>query len=31
MTDGPYFEAKEFVGSYFVVEVADDRRVMEIV
>lgn len=26
LTDGPYIEAKEFVGSYFVVEVDDEVR-----
>ncbi|MER6827534.1 YciI family protein [Streptosporangium sp. NPDC000563] len=30
VTDGPYVEAKEFVGSYFVVEVDDEERALEI-
>lgn len=30
VTDGPYLEAKEFVGSYFVVDVAGDERAMRI-
>jgi len=30
VTDGPYVEAKEFVGSYFVVEVEDEQRALEI-
>lgn len=30
LTDGPYIEAKEFVGSYFVVEVDDEVRAEEI-
>ncbi|MFI6508737.1 YciI family protein [Streptosporangium sp. NPDC050855] len=30
VTDGPYIEAKEYVGSYFVVEVDDERRALEI-
>ncbi|WP_326829270.1 YciI family protein [Streptosporangium sp. NBC_01810] len=30
VTDGPYIEAKEFVGSYFVVEVDDEQRALEI-
>jgi hypothetical protein len=30
VTDGPYLEAKEFVGSYFMVEVADEARALEI-
>jgi hypothetical protein len=30
LTDGPYIEAKEFVGSYFVVEVDDEQRAEEI-
>jgi len=31
VTDGPYVEAKEHVGSYFVVEVDDEQRALEIV
>jgi hypothetical protein len=30
VTDGPYIESKEFVGSYFVVEVEDAQRAEEI-
>jgi hypothetical protein len=30
VTDGPYVEAKEFVGSYFVVEVDNEQRALEI-
>jgi len=30
VTDGPYLEAKEFVGSYFVVEVDDEQRALDI-
>jgi hypothetical protein len=30
VTDGPYLEAKEYVGSYFVVDVDDDERAMEV-
>ena len=30
VTDGPYLEAKEFVGSYFMVDVADEQRALEI-
>ena len=30
VTDGPYLEAKEFVGSYFVVDVDGDERAMDI-
>jgi hypothetical protein len=30
MTDGPYLEAKEFVGSYFIVDVEDKQRALEI-
>ena len=30
VTDGPYLEAKEFVGSYFAVDVDDERRALEI-
>ena len=30
LTDGPYLEAKEFVGSYFVVDVDDEQRALEI-
>lgn len=30
VTDGPYLEAKEYVGSYFMVDVDSDERAMEI-
>ncbi|HEU0103311.1 MAG TPA: YciI family protein [Mycobacteriales bacterium] len=30
LTDGPYLEAKEHVGSYFVVDVASEDRAREI-
>jgi hypothetical protein len=30
VTDGPYLEAKEFVGSYFVVDVESKQRALEI-
>ena len=30
VTDGPYLEAKEYVGSYFVVDVEDEQRALEI-
>ncbi len=30
VTDGPYLEAKEYVGSYFVVDVASEQRALEI-
>jgi hypothetical protein len=30
VTDGPYLEAKEFVGSYFAVDVDDELRALEI-
>ncbi|WP_238017291.1 YciI family protein [Dactylosporangium sp. AC04546] len=30
VTDGPYLEVKEFVGSYLVVDVDDDARAVEI-
>ena len=30
VTDGPYLEAKEYVGSYFVVDVEDDERAMDL-
>jgi hypothetical protein len=30
VTDGPYIEAKEFVGSYFVVDVESRQRALEI-
>nr|WP_230416070.1 YciI family protein [Micromonospora tarapacensis] len=30
VTDGPYLEAKEYVGSYFVVDVAGEQRALEI-
>ena len=30
VTDGPYLEAKEHVGSYFVVDVATEERALEI-
>lgn len=30
LTDGPYLEAKEHVGSFFVVDVASEERAQEI-
>lgn len=30
VTDGPYLEAKEYVGSYFVVDVDGEQRAVEI-
>ncbi|MEP6853317.1 MAG: YciI family protein [bacterium] len=30
LTDGPYLEAKEHIGSYFVLDVATDERAQEI-
>jgi hypothetical protein len=30
VTDGPYLEAKEYVGSYFVVDVDGEARALEI-
>lgn len=30
VTDGPYLEAKEYVGSYFVVDVDSEQRAMQI-
>lgn len=30
VTDGPYLEAKEFVGSYFVVDVASEQRALDV-
>lgn len=30
VTDGPYLEAKEYVGSYFIVDVDSDERALEI-
>lgn len=30
VTDGPYVEAKEFVGSYFVVDVESKQRALDI-
>lgn len=30
VSDGPYLEAKEHVGSFFVVDVDDDARALEI-
>ncbi len=30
VTDGPYIEAKEFVGSYFIVDVESKERALEI-
>ncbi|NJP32887.1 YciI family protein [Micromonospora thermarum] len=30
VTDGPYLEAKEYVGSYFVVDVDSEERALEI-
>lgn len=31
VSDGPYLEAKEHVGSYFIVDVASEERALEIV
>lgn len=31
VTDGPYLEAKEYVGSYFVLDVASEERALEVV
>ena len=31
VSDGPYLEAKEHVGSYFIVDVASEDRALEIV
>jgi hypothetical protein len=30
VSDGPYLEAKEHVGSYFIIDVASDERALEI-
>ena len=30
VTDGPYLEVKEFVGSYFMVDVDDEQRALDI-
>jgi hypothetical protein len=30
VSDGPYLEAKEHVGSYFIVDVASEERALEI-
>ena len=30
VSDGPYLEAKEHVGSYFIVDVATEQRALEI-
>ncbi len=30
VTDGPYLEVKEYVGSYFMVDVAGEARALEI-
>ncbi len=30
VTDGPYLEAKEFVSSFFILDVADEARALEI-
>ncbi len=30
VTDGPYLEAKEYVGSYFVLDVASEERALEV-
>lgn len=30
VTDGPYLEAKEHVGSYFIVDVSSEERALEI-
>ncbi|HEX4088933.1 MAG TPA: YciI family protein [Trebonia sp.] len=31
VTDGPYLEAKEFVSSFFILDVASEERAVEIV
>jgi hypothetical protein len=31
VSDGPYLEAKEHVGSYFIIDVAREERALEIV
>lgn len=31
VTDGPYLEAKEHIGSYFVLDVASEGRALEVV
>jgi hypothetical protein len=31
ISDGPYLEAKEYVGSYFILDVDSDERALEIV
>ena len=31
VSDGPYLEAKEHVGSYFIIDVASEERALEIV
>jgi hypothetical protein len=31
VSDGPYLEAKEHVGSYFIIDVASEKRALEIV
>ncbi len=30
VTDGPYLEAKEFMGSFYILDVADEARAIEI-
>ena len=30
MTDGPYIEAKEFVSSFFLLDVSSEKRALEI-
>lgn len=30
VTDGPYLEAKEYVGSYFVLDVVSEERALEV-
>jgi hypothetical protein len=30
VTDGPYLEAKEYIGSYFVLDVVSEERALEI-
>ena len=30
VTDGPYIEAKEFVGGYYIIDVADRDRALEL-
>jgi hypothetical protein len=30
VTDGPYVEAKEFVGSFYILDVEDEKRALEV-